>query len=1007
MDANGRPLLELHFRVQFYIESPLMLRDETSLHNYYLQLKINAINRNIPNDCIEQSLLLLGGLALQADTGDFPSQTDDLQIPDYFNIHDYLPNILATTLNVKTLYLCHREYQGMTRRDAEIHYIREACTMQEFINSHIFHMKITKNEPGIGTATLIVYSKGVRITGDEIQTTTFLWANITKLSFERKKFEIRSGDHKVTLYSNSDEKNKMILALCRETHQFSMKIASRLHDAIRREDEETSMHSAGFLNSRSLRLAYKNKNDQRVSVISSTSSNTTSGIVSDRVHSEDELEIIINTPPVLPVATAPSTESLALIHLLDKCQASTTGQLPLTDLEVGLKGFSSRPTVPATTLGVLKTPTSLNRHQIRKEPDSPNSQHHIGSQSSSTCSTVVVTSEVVSFDTSSHVIPLHKKSLNHERHISTSSSLELGFSHTAQNSTISEITKSSDKNNLQNDEENSSIVYDTRNLALTETSGVYTIGSSELTENISEIAESETDQETKEYNNGNVDLVDGGFRESNSSNYRLLSNSTISIPESFRGDGTDPTNKRLLSVEELTDLIVVGCRQEQPSLLCDKSESECEYVTLSRPSNPTHYYNESDNILPVTPPKPPKRIESISSPVLPPPPYNSRHETTGVCGPAPNLPLEKKSNCHRNQSYQQQLNNVPVQNVPPPKSAMPMLKPVEASARFITTRPNINILSAHTQMVGEAVKSSKSYMPPPINNIHSKSQIQLSTASNFDIPLVSYNMHSAHTNTRSTVALPPPPPPYPEMQQASRACVLLPVRKYLPPPPPTMPRQPPPPPPTQLGTVYTSQLARSQIELYRQQMYSDVDYVIYPLQDPAVSQQEYLDSKQGSILAAMAQNPQPSSYLGSSQYGSTSNSTWDMAKNHALYRSTPYLPMSLPMHTRYASTQNLSDTYVQLPSTYSPSVTSLCSSYEPPPPQQPIGFLHGLNANVVPNHIFYRSKSDDNILNSIDGTTKLRRMPPPPPPQYERNRRFKPPIPTPDEIQPPNYGKLK
>jgi len=57
--------------------------------------------------------------------------------------------------------------------------------------------------------------------------------------------------------------------------------------------------------------------DQRISVISNTSSNTTSGIVSDRVQSLDEseddleIEIMINSPP------APSVESLALAHLRD------------------------------------------------------------------------------------------------------------------------------------------------------------------------------------------------------------------------------------------------------------------------------------------------------------------------------------------------------------------------------------------------------------------------------------------------------------------------------------------------------------------------------------------------------------------------------------------------------------------------------------------------------------------------------------------------------------------
>lgn len=78
---------------------------------------------------------------------------------------------------------------------------------------------------------------------------------------------------------------------------------------------------------------------------------------------------------------------------------------------------------------------------------------------------------------------------------------------------------------------------------------------------------------------------------------------------------------------------------------------------------------------------------------------------------------------------------------------------------------------------------------------------------------------------------------------------------FLPPPPPPAPRQPPPPPPAPLATVYTSQLSRSQIEQYQQQMYSDVDFVVFPLKEPAISKQEYLEAKQGSLLAALAHQP--------------------------------------------------------------------------------------------------------------------------------------------------------
>lgn len=176
-------------------------------------------------------------------------------------------------------------------------------------------------------------------------------------------------------------------------------------------------------------------------------------------------------------------------------------------------------------------------------------------------------------------------------------------------------------------------------------------------------------------------------------------------------------------------------------------------------------------------------------------------------------------------------------------------------------------------------------------------------------------------------------------------------------------------------------------------MYS-CDYVIYPLQDPAISQQEYLDAKQGSIIAAMAQSPAiPPQYLAIH----ANHGTWDAYKGHAIYRSTPYLSMAYSTHSHYASTQNLSDTYVQLPSgayspLYSPSIASLCSSYDAPPPIP----LRPRPMTTVAS-MFARSKSDDNILNSIDTLPKAKRLPPPPPPYPKKF--IKPPMPPPiDEM---------
>jgi len=260
----------------------------------------------------------------------------------------------------------------------------------------------------VGSAWFVIYAKGIKILGARAtETANFLWPNITKLSFERKKFEIRSGENRLILYAGSDEKNKLLLSLCKDTHQWSMKLAARLKEINKREREEqeqeheteTESHAEVFY-SRSLLLPYKNKNEQRISVISSTSSNTTSGIVSDRVHSEDELEIMINTPPA--ALAAPSTESLALAHLLDNRpsvsrQTSSVGQLSLKDLEEQLAAL--RPSGSSSSSSnnnnnhntTAKSNVISSTNDSSTATDSPSSQHHIGSQCSSTCSTVVVT----------------------------------------------------------------------------------------------------------------------------------------------------------------------------------------------------------------------------------------------------------------------------------------------------------------------------------------------------------------------------------------------------------------------------------------------------------------------------------------------------------------------------------------------------------------------------------------------------------------------------------------
>ncbi|CAG9760888.1 unnamed protein product [Ceutorhynchus assimilis] len=832
LDANGRPALAFYFRVQFYVDSPLLLRDETTRHNYYLQLRLNAVS-----GASGEHAAHLAGLALQADLGDFDENSS-------YRPEDYVPPNMRGPAALRAIETAHRSHRALSKTEARSRFIDEACQLQEPVNAHVFRLKASKSEPTPGSLVLAVCARGLRVCPENNPPSIFLWSSISKLSFERKKFEIRTGHEKLTLYTSSDEKSRLLLSLCKATHQFSMAVAPRLYEA-RKEEEDRQRWGC----------------DQRVSVISSTSSNTTSGIVSDRVHSEDELEIMITSPP------APSTESLALAHLLDSAPPS------------------SRTSAASATAALASFSLKEEEEEVPKQTTSESSGKTAsssvkcaGSQCSSSCSTVVVT-------------PVSQTKPKRRRP-STSSSLELGYSHTAQNSAVSDATC------IETDTREP--VYTSGPAPSSQTSGVYTLTSSDhcTLSSAGNYANTSSEYATTNESLFSSDQIDGSFRDRANSNASNLS---------FHGDGSDPTNNKrtLLSAEELSDLIVgryPSCKSVSNTL-----DSDSDYVTL-----PSGYQSYA--------PVPPKRVDSVEPRFRPPPP------------PYPHsLQMKDSENdCDIACSFVE----ISMKDPPPyPDNPTPVPPPVypfeEAPARFITTR-SPNILTAHASVV--SVNSTPSY--------------------------------SAASKTGS---LPPRPPKNPRPRPISvsgngminpngfidvttpnTASVLVPCA-FLPPPPQPAPRQPPPPPPPGLATVYTSQLSRSQIEQYQQQMYSDVDFVVFPLKEPAISKQEYLEAKQGSILAALAHQP-------------------------VFYRSTPYLG-------RYSSSQNLSDTYVQLPVYGAPSISST-GSLDPPPPPLP------------PNRPtrFLRTQSDDNILNSLEAspqqppTQKFRRMPPPPPPLPEKNR---------------------
>lgn len=1044
LDSSGRPAFVLYFRVRFYIDTPLLLSDETTRHHYYLQLRDNVVRHGggveslhphhpLHEPSIVTPLLVLAGLALQADLGDYSEERHRPHAGSvgYCKSTDYLPPHMCLESNVLTVLATqHRENSGLSREEAELQYIREAVLLEAPLNAHLYRLRRSKNEAGPGRILLAICARGVRIYAEEETPRVFAWNNIGKLSFDRKKFEIRAVDQpeKLTLYSGCDDKSKLLLGLCRDTHQFSMAIAPRVNEAMRREEEERKVLRDCYMYPTRCKLsltARGARGDQRISVISSTSSNTTSGIVSDRVHSEDE-------PDTAPAST--------------ECLPRLTETVPYLDGQSrvlnGTNGDTDSHSIPPSSVSIDEIDNSdATSTSVVLRLASSAATAAEGSQCSSSCSTVVV-------------VNTSTGGPSRMRRASATSSLELGYSHTAQNSAISSETASFP-----------GAIYDrckkTGTDIASETSGVYTLRSSEIQDerigddlysptadtNESSAASDVCALSSVQSTTDEASITSGfytihsGLRSESSyaedvgaedqepiyslckgdddevlldrqlEDSRSRSNSILSV-SSFRGDGSDPSSARpLLSADELSDLIVG--RYPPRKTISNSMDSDCDYVTMPPPPPPPR--TDSDRQLP-----PPYPLESIDyatinvskrsgiiselarerEPPPPPPPYNT------TCSDFVPLPPRRTDPPPPPPPYTSSRERIQIPPPTPPRNdAVTPREPPPPPPPYPDMTAAIGPVSAKIAETASDVAGNVAPKPPP--------RIQPPT-----YPGDKMKPTPVHAPVAALVV---GPNNYLDVHASRGGPVLLPYLTTssppppLPPPPIVHPRQPPPPPPSlsqppsstqqpasSLATVYTSQVSRSQIEQYKQQLYSDVDYVMFPLKDPAVSKQEYIDAKQGSLLAAMAAYPPP-------PYPSFS-------KSSVMYRSTPYLPgSSFSSPSKYASNQNLSasDTgnsggnYLQsnLSSHYAASTSSLysgatCSSAsnhslrrEPPVPAHP----HTLNAST-------RTRSDENILKCLDTLfankmqslpqSKHRRPPPPPPPYEIQNLEKSQPLPS-------------
>ncbi|XP_068744131.1 tyrosine-protein phosphatase non-receptor type 13-like isoform X2 [Montipora capricornis] len=231
----------LNFRVKFYVESVTLLSYHKTVHQFYLQLRQDILKGQLY--CHEEASFILGGLALQAETGDYNESVGT----EYFLPEHYIPSRIMDKVSVdhalQQLPQFHLTVHGMTDEQAELEFIKEAQKLQEYgihfykvqrRPAHVMSRKPKKSDRetvwiGICIRGVTIYeSRGVL----KFATHRHSWPMTKKLSFKKKKFFIEPRENpdvpKMTFYTNHYKKARYLLQMSQAFHRFQMKMKTKM-----------------------------------------------------------------------------------------------------------------------------------------------------------------------------------------------------------------------------------------------------------------------------------------------------------------------------------------------------------------------------------------------------------------------------------------------------------------------------------------------------------------------------------------------------------------------------------------------------------------------------------------------------------------------------------------------------------------------------------------------------------------------------------------------------------
>ncbi|EHB11853.1 Tyrosine-protein phosphatase non-receptor type 21 [Heterocephalus glaber] len=207
----------IYFGVVFYVPSVSQLQQEITRYQYYLQLKKDILEGNIP--CTLEQAIQLAGLAVQADFGDFDQyeSQDFLQKFALFPV-GWLQDEKVLEEATQKVVLLHQKYRGLTAPDAEMLYMQEVERMDGYGEESYPAKDSQGSDISIGACLEGIFVKHKNGRPPVI----FRWHDIANMSHNKSFFALELANKEETIQFQTEdmETAKYVWRLCVARHKF-------------------------------------------------------------------------------------------------------------------------------------------------------------------------------------------------------------------------------------------------------------------------------------------------------------------------------------------------------------------------------------------------------------------------------------------------------------------------------------------------------------------------------------------------------------------------------------------------------------------------------------------------------------------------------------------------------------------------------------------------------------------------------------------------------------------